>query len=81
MKDRKQRYAEAAALLRSWLNDPRNDDEKFAKEIEPYLNKLDHYGSYSRGRFIECRGCPTVECTCFTELEAELLDKLTRAKK
>jgi hypothetical protein len=34
-----------------------------------------------RGRFIECRGCPTVECTCFTELEDELLEKLLFARR
>lgn len=33
--------------------------------------------SEPRGRYIVCRGCPTVECTCFTDLERELLDKLT----
>ncbi len=29
-----------------------------------------------RGRFSPCRGCPTVECTCMTDLEEELLVKL-----
>lgn len=29
-----------------------------------------------RSRVILCEGCPTVECTCFTELEADLLNKL-----
>ncbi len=28
-----------------------------------------------QGRFIQCRGCPTVECTCMTELEVDLLEK------
>lgn len=28
-----------------------------------------------RGRLIECQGCPTVTCTCFTELEDDLLEK------
>jgi hypothetical protein len=27
------------------------------------------------GRFIPCRGCPTRQCTCMTELEADLLEK------
>jgi len=33
------------------------------------------------GRFIKCRGCPTVECTCSTELESDLLDKLSELIK
>lgn len=28
-----------------------------------------------RGRFTKCRGCPTTECTCLTDLEIELLEK------
>lgn len=31
-----------------------------------------------RGRVIPCRGCPTVDCTCMTELEAALLENGTR---
>lgn len=34
-----------------------------------------------RGRFIPCRGCPTVECTCFTDLESDLLEKITPMKE
>ena len=71
----KQRFAEVVALIRSWLNDPADGDEKLARKIEPYLMRLDNFG---RGRFIPCRGCPTVECTCFTELEADLLDKVSK---
>lgn len=35
----------------------------------------------NRGRFIPCRFCPTVECTCMTELEDELLTKLDVLRK
>lgn len=68
-----QKYGEVAALIRSWLNDPSDGDWKLGKRIEPYLQRLDNI---KRGRFIVCRGCPTVECTCFTELEADLLEKI-----
>ena len=27
-----------------------------------------------RGRFLACQGCPTVDCTCMSELEQALLD-------
>lgn len=39
------------------------------------------YQENPRGRFIPCRHCPNVECTCFTELEQALLDKLTDTQK
>ncbi len=38
-------------------------------------------GDEERARTIKCRGCPTVDCTCMTELEAELLDKLEELYK
>lgn len=53
--DKQQRYAEAAALIRSWMNESDSGDEEFAKEIEIYLQRLD---SFEGGRFIPCRGCP-----------------------
>ena len=71
----KKKYAEVAALLRSWLNDPGDGDERLARKLEPYLERLDSYG---RGRFILCRGCPTIECTCLTDLEVYLLDKVLK---
>lgn len=73
MDDRTQRYKEAAALLRSWINDPGDGDEKASRALEPYLERLDQAGKYGRGRYIPCRGCPTIECTCFTELEDHML--------
>lgn len=34
-----------------------------------------------RGRIINCIGCPTIECTCMTELEEELLNKTSELIK
>lgn len=67
-----QRYAEAVALIRSWIYNPINKDEKLGIKMEKYFQKLD---TIQRGKFIPCRGCPNIECTCLTELEEELLNK------
>jgi len=50
-----------------------------SKESKALLREV--YQENPRGRFIPCRHCPNVECTCFTELEQGLLDKLTDTQK
>lgn len=34
-----------------------------------------------RGRLIQCSGCPTVTCTCFTDMERDLLQKTSELLK
>ena len=48
------------------------------EKIQQALDEAEERGrGHGRGRFTKCRGCPTVQCTCFTDLEEELLNKTT----
>ena len=55
---------------------PEGEERNF-HVIQPGI--LQYLPPMPRMRTIPCRGCPTVECTCFTELEQELLEKLNRS--
>lgn len=78
---------ERSEVLRAWYTDRHckccrrsefeiDRDVAFEEKIEFELNEAEERGrGHGRGRFVKCRGCPTVECTCFTDLEHELLYK------
>lgn len=85
---------EIAEKLRKWYTDRHckccrhsefeiNRDDAFEESLTFSLNQAEERGrGHGRGRFTKCRGCPTIECTCFTELEQDLLDKVNhRGKK
>lgn len=44
------------------------------KDPKPQAREM----TLERARYIPCKGCPTVECTCFTDLEQDLLDKVSK---
>lgn len=53
----------------------------FPSVKKAYLDGYEQATNDQRGRFTPCRGCPTIDCTCFTELEQELLDKASMPSK
>lgn len=67
----------AEELVESWVADIKphiaeRDRRRLSQKISDALVSATGLG---RGRFIPCRGCPTVSCTCITPLEDELLTR------
>lgn len=55
------------------LDKVRNENVAMTEEIDDLRDKIE--------RLRPCKGCPTVLCTCSSELEIELLAKLLNAER